>query len=174
MNNIKKNQNALGHKVSEEARHKMSIGHLGRTVSIETRRKISDALKGNTPWNKGKRGLQTSNTTSFKKGDPRLLGIKHWNWKGGITTLNKKVRDSFEYKQWRQAVFERDNYTCQHCGIRGGILNADHLKPFALFIRLRLNLDNGRTLCIDCHKKTDTYLKNISKKFQPNNIMLEQ
>lgn len=82
---------------------------------------------------------------------------KHNFWKGGITPKNKIIRSSTEYKQWRKAVFERDNYTCQFCKVRGGELNADHIKPFALFSELRFELSNGRTLCHSCHLKTDTY-----------------
>lgn len=60
-------------------------------------------------------------------------------------------------KEWRTAVFARDNYTCQICGQRGGRLQADHIKPYKAFPDLRLDLSNGRTLCIECHKKTPTY-----------------
>ena len=34
---------------------------------------------------------------------------------------------------------------------------ADHVKPWALYPELRYDLDNGRTLCVPCHKKTETY-----------------
>ena len=86
------------------------------------------------------------------------MGENNSNWKGGITPLNLKIRHSREYKLWRKAIFERDNYTCIWCGDKkGGNLNADHIKPFALFPELRFAIDNGRTLCELCHKTTDTY-----------------
>lgn len=75
----------------------------------------------------------------------------------GKRTADKKVRQSWAYKLWRKAVFERDNYTCQECGERGGNLNADHIKPFALYRELRFDIDNGRTLCVPCHRATDTF-----------------
>ena len=75
----------------------------------------------------------------------------------GKSTRYKRIRKSKEYKLWREAVFKRDDYTCIWCGQRGGYLNADHIKPFALFPELRFAIDNGRTLCVDCHKKTGTW-----------------
>lgn len=70
---------------------------------------------------------------------------------------DKKIRQSWAYKLWRKAVFERDDFTCVECGVRGGVLNADHIKPFALYPELRLEVSNGRTLCVNCHLKTDTW-----------------
>lgn len=63
------------------------------------------------------------------------------------------IRRSTEYKEWRRAVFERDNYTCQLCGAHGVRLNAHHKMQFAYHPDLRTNLDNGITLCESCHKK---------------------
>lgn len=84
------------------------------------------------------------------------------HWKGGVTPENHAIRTSKEYKLWRTAVFERDNHTCVWCNARSEkgkpvVLNADHIKPFALYPELRLAIDNGRTLCVPCHKKTDTF-----------------
>lgn len=104
-------------------------GMQGRKHSLESRRKIGDWSRGN----------------------------KCHTWKGGITPMNERIRKSIEYKIWRTAVFERDNYTCLKCCIRGGYLEADHIKPFALFPELRFDVNNGRTLCKNCHKQTDTY-----------------
>lgn len=70
---------------------------------------------------------------------------------------NNRIRKSVEYKIWREAVFTRDDYTCQMCFTRGGELNADHIKPFAFYPESRFDVNNGRTLCAPCHKTTDTY-----------------
>ena len=58
-----------------------------------------------------------------------------------------------EYKDWRKAVFERDRYTCQHCGKVGGELNAHHIKAWKSFPELRFEVSNGQTLCADCHRE---------------------
>lgn len=78
---------------------------------------------------------------------------QHWNWQGGITGVNHTIRTSTEMKLWREAVFKRDNWTCIWCGSKKKI-EADHIKSFAYFPELRFAIDNGRTLCRECHIKT--------------------
>lgn len=78
-------------------------------------------------------------------------GESHWNWKGGITPQNQKERSSQAYAEWRKAVFERDNFTCQICGQVGGGLNAHHIEPWSTNVNLRYQIDNGITLCKKCH-----------------------
>lgn len=63
-----------------------------------------------------------------------------------------RIRNSREYQEWRADVFERDHYTCQNCGQVGGMLNAHHIKPFKDYPDLRLEVSNGITLCLKCHK----------------------
>lgn len=88
------------------------------------------------------------------KPQPHLSGKNNWNWKGGITPNAMRIRKSIKYKQWRKAVFERDNYTCLICKDNsGGNLQADHIKPFSLYPKLRFDVNNGRTLCKSCHSK---------------------
>lgn len=91
----------------------------------------------------------------------KLAGERNPNWKGGITPEHLAIRTSTEYKLWRKAIFQRDNWTCQECGKHGGWLEAHHIKPFAQFPELRLAINNGITLCKPCHK-TQTYAKDIS------------
>lgn len=85
-------------------------------------------------------------------------GEKSIFWKGGTTPENQRIRNSEEYKNWRKAVFTRDNYTCQQCGERGGERHAHHLKSFSEFPELRLEISNGQTLCVPCHEETPSYL----------------
>lgn len=93
----------------------------------------------------------------YKRDNSYMLGSKNHAWKGGVVPEHKKIRNSTEYKLWRESVFVRDNFTCVWCGEKGCILNADHIKPFAKYPALRFAIDNGRTLCVPCHKKTDTF-----------------
>ena len=68
---------------------------------------------------------------------------------------NEKAKKKKAFIDWRKAVFERDDYTCQMCTKRGGELHPDHIKQFAYYPELRFDVANGRTLCASCHKNTN-------------------
>ena len=92
---------------------------------------------------------------SLEETSERMRGDRYHFWKGGINGENDTLRHRREYKDWRTAVYERDNYTCQCCGKRGGKLNAHHINSFADYLELRYDIRNGITLCIDCHDSTE-------------------
>lgn len=99
----------------------------------------------------------------FQVGHGRKGVLSHF-WQGGKTSEARRIKQSHEYRQWRKAVFERDRYTCVFCGAKNtkGLgktveLHPDHIKPQSQYPELRLDINNGRTLCASCHRKTDTY-----------------
>ena len=77
-------------------------------------------------------------------------GIKLEEWNGFKTLPNIIERKKFG-KEIKYKVLKRDNYTCQLCGIRGGVLQIDHIQPWKNYIKLRFNIENCRTLCMKCH-----------------------
>lgn len=125
--------------------------------------------KGLIPWNKGKKMTDeykqqcVKNTLGKKRKyftdehrrnmGKTKKGDKQWNYKGGITPEQKRIRNSIEFALWREDVFARDNWTCQKCKVRGGKLHPHHIKNFSHFPELRFAIDNGITFCEKHHKK---------------------
>lgn len=113
-------------------------------------------------------GTKRSDATRQKISRTRVLlgsarGHNNPNWHGGHAGNARAARlcdmATTRYKDWRKAVYTRDNYTCQFCGAHNGngvavILHADHIKPYAAFPELRYDVANGRTLCRKCHGTT--------------------
>uniref|UniRef100_A0A6M3KTS9 Putative homing endonuclease n=1 Tax=viral metagenome TaxID=1070528 RepID=A0A6M3KTS9_9ZZZZ len=128
-----------------EHRYHMPHGH-GHFNEPEYIKKQSDTHKGqhSSPKTEFKRGEHPSPDTEFKESIP-----------GGVSSEDMQIRNSPEYRYWRSAVYKRDDYTCQQCGKRGGRLEAHHIKPFATHPELRLDVDNGFTLCKSCHRGGD-------------------
>ncbi len=103
-----------------------------------------------------------------KKRTQDQRGSKNPNWKGEKSkTKDRRLRVSIESKEWRKGVFQLDNYICQMCGQRGGILEAHHIKGWTKYPELRFKLDNGITLCKRDHKfirrKEEKYEKMFEK-----------
>ena len=107
-------------------------------------------------------------------------GSKNPSWKGGKTKLSFAIKNTLEYKTWRESVFERDNYTCQCCNRRSKsgdkvILECHHIKPFSIILseyniktvdealccEELFDINNGQTLCKECHKETESYGVNV-------------
>ena len=137
----------------------------GRHLSEEHKAKLSKAHIGinNSPWSdpkrkeecrlilvKAKSCVKPRTEESRKKQSLSMMGKNVTN---GNSKKNVLIRGSIESRLWREAVFARDNYTCQKCSERGGRLHPHHKKPFADYPELRFAIDNGMTLCVSCHAK---------------------
>ncbi len=102
-----------------------------------------------------KKGHKHSQETidKIKKNLPKRTGSKAPGWKGGIYPQTMLERCSNKNKEFRERVFERDDYTCQICGQIGGNLNCHHIKSWSKYKELRFSFDNVITLCVECHRK---------------------
>lgn len=166
----------VGKPLSLEAREKLRQANLGKKYSFKTKEKIRLlALKRwNLPETREKMfdGMKRALASPEyrEKMSERQRGEKnHW-WRGGITMRNwglrKVIQHMFEYGYWRGQVFLRDNWTCQECGKRGGRLQAHHIKEFQVIVdefgvtnieQAKMcvplwDVNNGKTLCDECHK----------------------
>lgn len=168
-----------GHEVSDETRKKIGAGRLGDKNWVkrpEVRAKISATLTGRDlgghrqpcvtcgvvfRCNPSSGKVNCSKSCSSKYQSVTRSGSKSPSWKGGLTPSYLKDRRGLKYKNWRIAVFTRDNYTCQMCGQVGGKLQADHVMPFAFYPDIRFEVLNGQTLCVGCHKKTPSFMSKV-------------
>jgi NUMOD3 motif len=123
-----------------------NMGH-NRKHTPEALAKMSAARKGKSAhWNKGEKSPM---------------------WKGGVTPENKRLRGTTEFYSWREAIFTRDNWTCQKYKIRGGKLHPHHILNFSQHHELRYDVNNGITLSEKAHRE-------FHKKYGKNNNTREQ
>ena len=153
-----------GRKLLEEHKRKIgkSMEKMWKTENMTERNKrISKKLEGRKLSDKHKRnigkagkGRKNPHTLEWnKKISEENKGVKSSQWKGGISPENKRIRMSIDFRLWREAVFARDNWTCQKCKKRGVILHPHHIQNFAQYPELRFAIDNGITFCEKCHRE---------------------
>lgn len=139
-------------RINKGAFKKGSHAHLGFKHSEETKEKIKHTFfkKGQKAWNKG------------------IKGENSHVWKGGWLRLVKEIRKCTDSKNWIKKCLLRDNFICQECGRKDCKLEVHHKKSLAKIIQENkiysyeeaLNcaeiwdIDNGETLCYECHNKT--------------------
>ena len=104
----------------------------GRVYSPETIKRMSIAHRGS-------RGI---------KRPGKLSG----NWKGGITEAKHGWRVEGKWQTLRRQVIIRDEFKCTQCGIIDVRFDVHHIKPYAKYPDLKLDIVNLVTLCKDCHK----------------------
>ena len=150
---------------------------IGRTRTLEARLKMSEARKRFLQTETGKmvhaantqKAIQANMGAIFSpercekirqskvgKRRPDIAGEKNWNWREDRNAVLEKhrVRGSLEWKQWRAAVFARDDFTCKECGVRGVYIEPHHIIPVRSDWNKLFELNNGITLCRPCHKRT--------------------
>ena len=66
----------------------------------------------------------------------------------------KRNYKSTKYRNWKKIIYNRDKYTCQLCGRNKLHVSCHHIKLWSQYIDLRYRIDNGITLCLECHSKT--------------------
>jgi hypothetical protein len=148
-----------GVKFSKEHKLKISLAHIGKKK----------------PWSTGRQNIGKKRSDEWKKQASLIMVLEnkrrikkgiHNFYKGGLSDKNDIIKHSIEYRLWREAVFARDNWTCQKTGIKGGKLNCHHIRNFAQFPELRFAIDNGITFNRESHNKFHRVygIKNNNKK----------
>lgn len=147
---------------SEERKLNISKSHLGKKLSDEHKDKIRQKFIG------------------------LRVGDNHPMWKGGSSIMRNRLRQTFEYKNWRNNIYKRDDYRCQMCSNKDKKLNAHHIETFHNitkkynlskyddFINCEFlwNTDNGITLCEKCHHSIKNKEEIYEEKFK--NIIYEK
>jgi HNH endonuclease len=138
------------------------VGHVPFNDWSHVNEKIRNDPKVRAKWLKSKKGQIAWNTGLTKDQYPNGIasGEKHGNWMGG----NGGVRDTAAFAEFRRSILKRDRWTCRECGDhnhkgRGKriVLHVDHIVSLCVAPELAMEPENARTLCFDCHKRTETY-----------------
>lgn len=88
-------------------------------------------------------------TKLLKEVDENVYLISDWDIHNGKEYLFKK-RLTYKYRKWREMVLKRDKYKCQNCYSKTK-LEVHHIKSFYGYPDLRMDINNGVTLCKTCH-----------------------
>lgn len=86
---------------------------------------------------------------------------KNNSMRNPLTAPFRNLTKTGVWKTWRRRVLKRDGFKCTQCSSTKQ-LQADHLIPVIQLInenRIKeiFDVDNGRTLCEECHKLTPTW-----------------
>jgi len=125
------------------------LRHWKHSKEWKDKMKVSMLGNKNGKNNKGRKILWGDKISKTLKERWKDIDYKYKN--------NQSERRSINAKEWRIAVFTRDGWTCQTCKEIGGKLEAHHIKSWAHYPELRYDINNGITLCVECHKLTDNY-----------------
>lgn len=167
-----KNNHFYGKTHTEAVKRVISVANSGENHRMFGKKHSSETLNKMSKNNSMKRhDVKEKHRQALREVREKFSGSNSPMWKGGRTKLSKQLRMLSEYKEWRQQVYQRDQFICVLCCSKSRKLNADHIKPFsiildeyqissvqeALVCSELWDIVNGRTLCVDCHQTTDTF-----------------
>jgi hypothetical protein len=106
-----------------------------------------------------KRDVHDKNFCSLECWYEYNRGNNHYGYCGG-----QNERMNSEYHKWHNAVIERDKGYCRLCHSQKR-LEVHHIYRFAIYPNMRWDIENGITLCHDCHikfrNKEDDYINTL-------------
>jgi thymidylate synthase ThyX len=106
---------------------------------------------GRSPWNRGKRyhaGWTHSDATERRLSEQKT-GPGNPRWRGGVTRDAVSLRRPVHAR--RGEIYQRDDFTCRLCNLRGGKLMLHHIVPVWARADLADDVSNVVTLCRSCH-----------------------
>lgn len=106
-----------------------------RKSSVEISQKLGCVYSTVISWLR-KHNIEIRDDSESKIGV--MIGDKHPNWKGGVTSLSGLCREYFE-TNIRDKIASRDGYTCQLCGKEHCVLHVHHIYHFSNIIEDVLN-----------------------------------
>ena len=173
---------------TDEWKKNMSIAHIGKKHTKETKLKCGLANKGKT-LTKEHREKISLNSARYWLGKPRpflgeltkgKFGKEHPRWvENKKSSLQKSIRSSQKYHQYKATILKRDNFACVLCDIKRVYLELDHHpKGFAQLLKEHIiqtydeamscdelwQIENGRTVCQPCHETTDNFPQQLKGK----------
>jgi len=138
--------------------------NVGETVVFKRLKEHGIELEGHKNHRlKPGRVFSDSHKQNIRKAqiDRAATGEKSANWKGGLTEINRKLRQSWQAREWRKNALRLADFKCQHCGAEHGrtcpccglkvTLHVHHIRSFAKFPDERFDPKNSSVLCPKCH-----------------------
>jgi hypothetical protein len=144
----------IGNKHDDEWKKHQSEVMKGHPTSEQTRKRIGDTHRGKTTSLKGTHISKEmiENLSLSRRGDSNP------NWKGGAIQLNSLEMELLG--EWSRRIKQRDNWTCQYCGSHLN-LQSHHILGITQYPERIFDLDNGITLCFDCHRNNPSLVNGM-------------
>ncbi|MEK4503923.1 HNH endonuclease [Bacillus sp. FSL R12-0069] len=105
-----------------------------------------------------------------KCGIEKQSAENHYNWKGGISSLNCFMRQ--KVKTWTEETMQRDDYTCFVTGEKGVHLEVHHIRPFHI-IREEVLKELNLPLFTDIVNYSKEQLNKIGKSIEEKHKLEE-